>query len=402
MRFIGLDVHRDFCAIAISEQGRVRFAGKIQTTPEHLDILARSCRSDDQVALEATSTALAIARILEPHVARVVVATKRDLQAIAQSKAKTDRIDATILARLLSAGLLAGSWLPDDTSRAQRRRLSRRAQLVRSRTRSKNEIHAVVTRNLKGKPPVTDVFGKAGRRWLAALELPSDEREAVNACLRHVDFLTTEIAAIDRAIAIDASRSPDVRRLMSVPGVSIITATTFTAAVGDIHRFRTPGKLVSYLGLDPTVRQSGNQAAHHGHISKTGPSAVRHTLTEAALLAARAPGPMRAFYERVRARHGHQIATVAVARKLAVLFWHLLTDGHDYAFGQPSLTHKKIRQMELAAGAPSRKGHRAPNPTGLPAPQRRDHERAAAAHAEQAYRRFIANWQTNGPRPAAT
>jgi hypothetical protein len=65
-----------------------------------------------------------------------------------------------------------------------------------------------------------------------------------------------------------------------------------------------------------------------------------------------------------------------------VLFWHLLTSGHDYAFGQPTLTHKKIRQMELAAGAPSLKGHRAPNPTGLPAPERREQERAAAAHAE--------------------
>lgn len=402
MRFIGLDVHRDFCAIAISENGHVRFAGKIQTKPEQLEVLAQSLRTDDQVALEATSTALPIARILEPHVARVVVATKRDLEAIAQSKAKTDRIDAKILARLLSAGLLTGSWLPDETSRAQRRRLTRRAQLVRARTRSKNEIHAVVTRNLKGKPPMSDVFGKAGRQWLAVLELPSDERDAINACLRHVDFLTGEIAAIDRAIAIDASKSSDVRRLMSVPGASVITATTFTAAIGDIRRFRSPGKLVSYLGLDPTVRQSGNEAAYHGRISKTGPSAVRHTLTEAALLAIRAPGPMRAFYERVRARRGHQVATIAVARKLAVLFWHLLISGQDYAFGQPSLTHKKIRQMELTAGAPSRKGHRAPNPTGLTAPDRRDHERAAAAHAELAYRRFVTNWQKNGPRATRT
>jgi transposase len=293
MRFIGLDVHRDFCAIAISENGRVRFAGKIQTTPEQLEMLAQSLGADDEVALEATSTALPIARILEPHVARVVVATKRDLEAIAQSKAKTDRIDAKILARLLSAG----SWLPDETSRAQRRRLVRRAQLFRARTRSKNEIHGVVIRNLKGKPPMSDMFGKSGREWLAALDLPSDEREAVNACLRQVDFLTGEIDMIDRAIAVDASKSQDVRRLMSVPGVSIITATTFTAAVGDIRRFRSPGKLVSYLGLDPTVRQSGNEPAHHGRISKTGPSAVRHTLTEAALLATRAPGAMRAFYD---------------------------------------------------------------------------------------------------------
>jgi hypothetical protein len=108
---------------------------------------------------------------------------------------------------------------------------------------------------------------------------------------------------------------------------------------------------------------------------------------------------MRAFHERVSARRGHQVATVAVARKLAVLFWHLLTRGEDYAYGQPSLTHKKIRRMELTAGAPSRKGHRAPNPTGLPAPQRRDHERALAQHAETTYQRLVADRQR--PKPAA-
>jgi hypothetical protein len=132
---------------------------------------------------------------------------------------------------------------------------------------------------------------------------------------------------------------------MSVPGVSLITATTFTSAIGDIRRFRTPRQLVGYLGLDPKVRQSGSDAAHHGRISKTGPSAVRHTLTEAAQLTIRTPGPMRAFHARVRARRGDQIATVAVARKLAVLFWHLLSRGEDYAYGQPTLTQKKIRQM---------------------------------------------------------
>jgi transposase len=402
MRFIGLDVHRDFCVIAISENGRVRFAGKVETSPEQLEVLANSLRRDDQVALEATSNALAIARILEPRVERVVVATKRDLEAIARAKAKTDQLDARMLARLLAAGFLAGSWLPDEVTRAQRRRLARRAQLVRSRTRSKNEIHAVLIRNLKGKPPMSDLFGKSGRAWLAELELPTDEQDAVDAGLRQVDFLTGEIDALDRAIAIDASRSPDVRRLMSVPGVSVITATTFTSATGDIRRFRSPGKLVGYLGLDPKVRQSGSEPAHHGRISKAGPSAVRHTLTEAALLTIRTPGPMRAFHERVRARRGHQIATVAVARKLAVLFWHLLTSGEDYAYGSPTLTQKKIRQMELTAGAPSRKGHRNPNPTGLRLAERREHERLISEHAELAYRRLVTDWQRTGAQTSTS
>jgi Transposase len=111
------------------------------------------------VALEATGPALAIARILEPHVGRVVIANPRKLRAIAESKAKTDKLDASTLCELLAAGFLPAVWSPDEDTRALRRRLQRRAKLVRSRTRAKNECHAVLARNLKGRPPMTDVFG---------------------------------------------------------------------------------------------------------------------------------------------------------------------------------------------------------------------------------------------------
>ena len=116
---------------------------------------------------------------------------------------------------------------------------------------------------------------------------------------------------------------------MTVPGVSLMTAATFIAAVGDIRRFPDSRNLVGYLGLDPKVRQSGVGAARHGRISKQGSSQVRQMLTEAAIAAVSTAGPMRAFYERVRVRRGSPIAIVAVARKLAVLFWHLLTREQD-------------------------------------------------------------------------
>jgi transposase len=187
--------------------------------------------------------------------------------------------------------------------------------------------------------------------------LPGDERETVDGCLRQIDFLDGEIAILERAIAEHAPGSEAVKRLMTVPGVSLMTATTFIAAVGDIRRFHEPRK-VSYLGLDPKVRQSGIGAARHGRISKQGAAPVRQMLGEAAFVAVSTPGPMRAFYERVRARRGSQIAIVAVARKLAVLFWHLLTNEQDYAFQRPSLTRKKLRALELRAGAQRHPGSR--------------------------------------------
>jgi transposase len=373
----------------------------VPSSPEGLRILANSLAPDDQVALEATGNALAIARLLEPHAARVVVATCNELRAITEAKVKTDRHDARTLARLLAAGLLHGCWLPDERTRALRRRLARRAQLVRQRTRAKNEVHAVLMRNLKGRPPMTDAFGKGGRAWLAELELPSDERQTVDGCLRQIDFVDAEIAILERAIAKHALASQDIKRLMTVPGVSLMTAGTFIAAVGSIGRFGEPRRLVSYLGLDPKVRQSGIAPARHGRISKQGASQVRQMLTEAAFVAVSTAGPMRAFYERVRARRGSQIAIVAVARKLAVLFWHLLTRQQDYAFQRPSLTRKKLRAIELRAGAERHPGRR-DLATKNTYSQRahRERERELSEQAEAAYRRLVADWQATAPTKA--
>jgi transposase len=392
MRSIALDVHRAFCEVAIKEGTKLRSGGRIKTSVAALELFAQSLAADDQVALEASGPALAIKRILEPHVGRVVVANTRKVRAIAEAKVKTDKVDAATLCELLHAGFLPSVFSPDEWTRSLRRRLQRRSQLVRSRTRAKNELHAVLTRNLKGRPPMSDVFGKAGRGWLSALELAPDERETVDGCLRQVDFLDAEVGLIERELAGQALSSQDIRRLMTVPGVSLISAATFVAVVGDITRFPTQKKLVSYLGLDPKVRQSGETPARHGRISKQGSPEARHMLCEAAWIVVRSPGPLRAFYERVRARRGAQIALVATARKLSVVFWHLLTREEDYAFGRPTLTRRKLRALELKVDKGWRRGKYS-GPRVHETRKDREREREFAEQAEIAYRRLVADWQ---------
>jgi transposase len=397
-RCIGLDVHRDFCEVAVWEAGAVSSAPRVSARPEQLRTFAKALRSSDRVALEATGNALAIARIIEPHVASVVIVNTRRLKAISESKQKTDRRDARTLAQLLAAGMLEGSWQPDETTRALRRRVARRARLVVHRTRSKNEVLAALHRNLKQRPPMSDAFGAAGRRWLAEQELPEDERDTIDAALRQIDFLNDEIATIERNLARFAIASVEAKQLMTVPGVGLITASAFLAQVGDITRFRNPNRLVSYLGLDPRVRQSGETAARTGRISKEGSALVRNVLVEAAHTAIRSPGPLRAFFERVRARRGHAVAIVAVARKMCVLFWYLLATGQDYAYTMPTATAKKLRGVELKAGARARTGGGSPH--HLNREQRRQLERRAAEQAETAYRRNIADWQRQQAKPA--
>jgi len=252
-RAIGLDVHLEFCEVAIAEDRTVRSAGRVETKPDALELFAQSLGPDDRVALEVTGNAWEIARIVEPHVARVVVVSPADT-GIRQARAKTDRLDARTLARLLWSGELDAVWMPDRVTWVMRRRLSRRGQLVWTRSRAKNEIHAVLMRCLVGRPPFADLFGVKGRRWLAELELPVEERETVDAGMRQVEFLDTEIAAVERLIARDALASEEIKRLMTVPGVNVIVAASFVAAIGDIGRFHNPRKLVGYLGLDPRVR----------------------------------------------------------------------------------------------------------------------------------------------------
>ena len=184
---------------------------------------------------------------------------------------------------------------------------------------------------------------------------------------------------------------------MTVPGVNVQTAATFMAAIGDIRRFPSARQLVSYLGLDPRVRQSGNGPARHGRISKAGTSETRHMLGEVAWKVMLTPGPLRAFFERIRARRGAQVAATATARKLTVLFWHMLTRDQDYAFGRPAMTRNKIRKLELLAGAPPQKGRH-----GIAGGKSKavfDAERELSRQAEAGYRRLVTDWPATRPAP---
>ena len=393
-RAIGLDVHREFCVVAICEGGRVRSAGRVPSTPEGLGALAESLLAKDRVALEVTGSCWEVARILEPHVDRVIVVSPDDT-GISSARAKTDKLDARTLASLLWKGELDAVWMPDERCRILRRRLARREQLMRTRTRSKNEIQAVLQRRLQGKPPCSDLFGVKGRQWLAGLELPVEERESVDAGLRQIAFMDAEIAAVDRLVARQALAWPEIRRLMTVPGVNVICAATFMAAIGEPDRFITSQKLVAYLGLDPKVRQSGETPARSGRISKRGSASARWALVEAAWSVVKQPGPLRAFYERTRARRGHGRAIVATARKLTVLFWCMLRRREDYAHQRPALNKKKLRQLELTAGAPARTkaaaGIWSTNRAILHA------ERALAEQAEISYQRMVTDQQAGRP-----
>jgi transposase len=397
MRIIGLDIHRAFAEAVAWQEGKLKRIGRIDMHRGRLTAFAASLLNTDVVVVEATGNAAAVAAVIRPHVKRVVIANPKQVRVIAHAKIKTDTIDAGVLAQLYASGFLPEVWMADEATQALRRQVTRRNQVVRQRSRLKNIIQSILHAHLIPACPTADLCGPKGRAWLSEQILPDDERSAIERHLREFDRLAEDLRVIERDLARSALADESVARLMTIPGIDMVVALALAAAIGDIQRFEAPEKLVSYLGLNPSVRQSGPGPAHHGRITKQGRGHARGMLVEAAWAAARAPGPLRAFFLRVSSRRGQHVAAVATARKLAVLIWHLLRKGESYLWARPALHAKKMRELELKAGYPAARGQKgAAHAYNLKS--HRDQERRWVEQAEAAYTRFVAGWNPRGPQ----
>jgi transposase len=200
-RVIGMDIHRTFAEVVFWEDGKLRPAGRVSMTRAGLEGFGRSLGKEDEVVIEATGNAMAVVRVLAPYVARVIVANPLQVKAIAHAHVKTDKIDAGVLASLRAANFLPEIWLPDADTERLRRLVARRNQVVRHRTRIKNEVHSVLHAHLIPPCPHADLFGRLGRIWLARQVVPDDERAAIERHLRELDRLGEDLAVLDREIA---------------------------------------------------------------------------------------------------------------------------------------------------------------------------------------------------------
>ncbi len=397
MRIIGLDIHRVFAEAVVWHHGKLKRLGRVDVRRDRLAAFAATLSKDDIVVVEATGNASAVAAVIGPHVKRVVIANPKQVRIIAHAKIKTDTIDAGVLAQLYASGFLPEVWVADEPTQALRRQVTRRNQIVRQRSRLKNIIQSILHAHLIPSCPHQDLCGSKGRAWLGEQVLPEDERLAVERHLREFDRLGDDLKVIERDLARSALADESVTRLMTIPGVDMVVALALMAAIGDVERFEAPQKLVSYLGLNPSVRQSGPGPAYHGRITKQGRGHARGMLVEAAWAAARAPGPLRAFFLRVRARRGQHVAAVATARKLAVLIWHLLRKGESYLWARPALHAKKVRGLELKARHKPSRGQKGAA-HAYPIRSHREQERRWVEQAETAYARFVASWNPRGPK----
>jgi transposase len=241
MRIIGLDVHRSFAEVAILDRGAIRRAGRILLEHGRIIEFGKTLDLSDEVVLEATGNTAIIVRLLRPFVRRVVVANPLQVRAIAWAKVKTDKIDAAVLAKLHASGFLPEVWVADEDTEVLRRRVTERTQLVTQMTRLKNRIHAVLHANLIPRYHAK-LFGKAGRLWLDAQPIASDQKRIIARYLDEHDHIGTALAELEKELAGCALKDIRVKCLMTIGGVNAIVAISVLAAIGDIGRFPSPGK----------------------------------------------------------------------------------------------------------------------------------------------------------------
>lgn len=287
-----------------------------------------------RAVIESMTGARHVYDVLTEHGWPVQVADAAIAKGMAKPACKTDKTDAKVLAELSRLGIVPAIWLPPMPVRAGREWARWRFHLVKHRSMFKNRVHSILM-NFGIAVKESDLFGTAGRKRLAGLELPQPWAAHVADAVANIDALDTQIDAVEKQLAETGKDDPLVKRLKTCPGIGPVLGYTIAVEIGDIGRFATAVKLVGYTGLCPRVYQSGDKD-RRGPLSKHGPKYLRWALIEATTHACKHP-KFAERYKRTLARlgakpgqRGRKIARVEVARELAKVIWHMLTKDEDF------------------------------------------------------------------------
>jgi transposase len=361
--FIGIDLGKTCASVCIMDRhGNIIREFDFAVNKQSVEITAKVLPTNSTIAIENSTNSFAVFQILRSFSHNVVISDPVMTKAIASSKLKTDKVDARTIANLLRSEYLPTIWVPDTETLKIRLLTSHRSSLGRSLTRLKNKVHSVLHRNLI-QHGFSDLFGKAGREWLKTVMVADYEKLQISTSLAALESLEKELQEIEKTLAKESYEKENVNKLMSITGVSHISALTILSSIGDISRFPHPKKLSSYFGLVPTVYQSG-QSNYHGGITKRGNSNVRWVLTQCANVAVQHDDKMKKFYLKIKDKKGHNKAVVAVANKLTRIIWHMLTNNQDYRDVKPRTYEHKLARLRIkATGIRLKSGTNSNNPS---------------------------------------
>ena len=326
-RFFGLDVHKTYImAAAVDADKNVVFKPRRVSFARFEEWITRTLTPHDEVVLEATTNAWFVHDLLEPGVAKVLVAHPYHVKLIAAAAVKTDKRDALSLAKLLSANMIPPVWVPPQHVRDLRAIIAHRERLVSQRTAAKNRMHSALHRhNLT--PPQGDPFSADNQAWWDDLSLPASEKLRLKQDMSIINYLSPLITETEdelKRLSTDPHWAPLLPFLLQITGVGLVSAMTILSAIGDISRFPSAKKLVGYAGLGGRVHSSGGKH-RTGSITKQGRTELRAASVEISWTAVKFNPYWKEQFDRLKARIGDKKAIVAIARKILVAIWHILT-----------------------------------------------------------------------------
>jgi transposase len=271
---------------------------------------------------------------LLPHAHSVSVVHPPNVPEVTNARVKTDKKAAETLAQLLAAGMLKGKevWIPPYEVRDLRALIARREKMVHLSTMAKNRLHSLEHRNHLILPD--NPFSAERRTWWENLSLSTTEKLLVRSDLDTLDFAQKQVEQVEECLKQKSAQDERIPLLIQLPGVAMLTAMTIISAVGDITRFPTAKKLVGYAGLGTRVHDSGKTHSS-GRITKAGRRDLRRAMVNAANHAVEHQPHWKAELERQEPHLGRSKAIVAIARKLLVSVWHVLTEQVADRFADP-------------------------------------------------------------------
>jgi len=353
-RYIGLDVHKYYLIAIGVDQDLNKVYGPQRVELSQLGKwIENTITKEDAVVFEMTANTWQIHDELLTHAGSVTVVHPPHVALIVRAQVMNDKIAAMALARLHAKGLLVGIWVPPREIRDLRTLTAQRHKMTRLKTQAKCRLQATLHRYHILPPEDVKLFSKDNESWWKGLPVSALEKVRVESDLATLSFAERQIQSIEKRMAEWGSKEADVTRMMQVTGIGLVTAITLKAAIGHIQRFPSASQLVGYSGLGAKVHDSG-MTTRTGGITKAGRKDIRAVLVEAAQVAVLHDPHWKAELKRLEPRIGRSKAIVAIARKMLVVVWHLLTNGVLVHEADPDRLARKFLEFAYSMEAEGR------------------------------------------------
>jgi transposase len=351
-RFFGLDIHKEyFVAVGVNPQREIVFGPQRVSNYQLDEWASRVLTTQDSVVLEMTTNTYLFYDTLEPQVHSVIAVHPPNVTLVTGAQVKTDKKAALALAQLHAAGMLEGVWIPPQPVRDLRALIARREKMVRLSTMAKNRLHSMLHRNhltLPEKP-----FSPEQRTWWESLPISATEQFLVRSDLDTLEFAQKQVEQAEEFLKKASAEDERIPLLIQLPGVAMLTAITILAAIGNISRFPSAKKLVGYAGLGTRVHDSG-MTHNSGRITKAGRRDLRRAMVNAANHAIEHHPHWKKEFGRLEPHLGRSKAVVAIARKLLVAVWHVLSEKTADRFADPGDVARSLYSHAYRVGVRNR------------------------------------------------